>query len=286
MARKEGSSSTWRHKYRLTLINDYTFKEVWKIKLTKLDFLNLSGSFIILLIVLVTILISFTNLREFIPGYPDGNQRRNIVLNALLLDSLQKELEMRDRYFENMRRIVSGEEPVNFESEQDTSKNYKDLSFTRSLEDSLLRHQIEQEEQYNLTVIEGEANENSIPDLRFFTPLKGMITSKFNVLENHYGTDIVGIPGAIIHATLEGTVILASWTLDTGYVLQIQHKNNLVSVYKHNAGLLKDVGAHVEVGESIAILGDSGELYTSGPHLHFELWLNGTPIDPEKHVVF
>ena len=286
MARKKDSSSTWRHKYRLTLINDNTFKEVWKIKLTKLDFLSLSGSFIILLIVLVTILISFTNLREFIPGYPDGNQRRNIVLNALLLDSLQKELEMRDRYFENMRRIVSGEEPVDFESEQDTSKNYKDLSFTRSLEDSLLRHQIEQEEQYNLTVIEGEANENSIPDLRFFTPLKGMITSKFNVLENHYGTDIVGIPGAIIHATLEGTVILASWTLDTGYVLQIQHKNNLVSVYKHNAGLLKDVGAHVEVGESIAILGDSGELYTSGPHLHFELWLNGTPIDPEKHVVF
>lgn len=286
MARKEGSSSTWRDKYRLTLINDNTFKEVWKIKLTKLDFLSLSGSFIILLIILVTILISFTNLREFIPGYPDGNQRRNIVLNALLLDSLQKELEMRDRYFENMRRIVSGEEPVDFESEQDTSISYKDLIFTRSLEDSLLRHQIEQEEQYNLAVIEEEANENSIPDLRFFTPLKGMITSKFNVLKNHYGTDIVGIPGAIIHATLEGTVILASWTLDTGYVLQIQHKNNLVSVYKHNAGLLKNVGAHVDVGESIAILGDSGELYTSGPHLHFELWLNGTPVDPEKHVVF
>ncbi len=286
MARKEGSSSTWRHKYRLTLINDYTFKEVWKIKLTKLDFLSLSGSFIILLIVLVTILISFTNLREFIPGYPDGNQRRNIVLNAMLLDSLQKELEMRDRYFENMRRIVSGEEPVESENEQDTSINYKDLSFEKSLEDSLLRHQIEQEEQYNLAVIEVEANESSIPDLRFFTPLKGMITSKFNVLDNHYGTDIVGIPGAIIHATLSGTVILASWTLDTGYVLQIQHENNLVSVYKHNAGLLKDVGTHVEVGESIAILGDSGELYTSGPHLHFELWLNGTPIDPEKHVVF
>ncbi|MEA1898736.1 MAG: M23 family metallopeptidase [Bacteroidota bacterium] len=286
MARKEGSSSTWKHKYRLTLINDYTFQEVWKIKLTKLDFLSLSGSFIILLIVLVTILISFTHLREFIPGYPDGNQRRNIVLNALLLDSLQKELEMRDRYFENMRRIVSGEEPVESANEQDTSINYKDLSFEKSLEDSLLRHQIEQEEQYNLAVIEVETNENSIPDLRFFTPLKGMITSKFNVLENHYGTDIVGIPGAIIHATLDGTVILASWTLDTGYVLQIQHENNLVSVYKHNAGLLKDVGAHVEVGESIAILGDSGELYTSGPHLHFELWLNGTPIDPEKHVVF
>ena len=286
MARKQGSSGTWRHKYRLTLVNDNTFKEVWKVRLTKLDFLSLAGSFIILLIVLVTILISFTNLREFIPGYPDGNQRRNIVLNALLLDSLQRELDMRDRYFENMRRIVSGEEPLDFESKQDTSINYKDLSFTKSIEDSLLRHQIEQEEQYNLTVIEGETNETNFSDIRYFTPLKGMITSKFNVLENHYGTDIVGIPGAIIHATLAGTVILASWTLDTGYVLQIQHENNLVSVYKHNAGLLKEVGAHVEVGESIAILGDSGELYTSGPHLHFELWLNGKPIDPEKHVVF
>ncbi len=286
MGKKEGSNGTWRHKYRLTIINDSTFKEVWRLRFTKLESFVLGGSFILLLIVLVTILISFTNLREFIPGYPDGNQRRNIVMNALLVDSLKRELDIKDRYFENLRRIISGEEPIDFEIVQDTSINYEDLSFTKSAEDSILRHQIEQEEQYNLTVIEDEPLEPRISDLRFFTPLKGMITSRFSTLENHYGTDIVGVPGAIVHATLEGTVIFASWTLDTGYVLQIQHADNLISVYKHNSGLLKKVGTHVEAGEGIAVLGGSGELYTSGPHLHFELWLNGKPLDPEKHIVF
>jgi len=286
MGKKSGVGGTWRHKYRLTIFNDDTFQEVWKIRLTKRDFFTIVASSTIFLIVLVTILISFTSLREFIPGYPDGNQRRQIIMNALTVDSLQIELEKRDRYFENMRRIISGEAPDNLDQEQDTSISYENITFTKSLEDSLLRHQIEQEEQYNLSLAEEEYVNNEISNLFFFTPLKGMVTSSFNPLENHFGTDIVGNPGAVIHATLDGTVIMASWTLDTGYVIQIQHNNNLVSVYRHNAEILKPVGTQVRAGESIAILGNTGEMYTSGHHLHFELWYNGEPINPESYLVF
>ncbi len=286
MAKRGGLFGTWRHKYRVTIFNDDTLQEVWKIRLTKRDFFTIVVSSIIFLIVLVTILISFTNLREFIPGYPDGNQRRQIILNALIVDSLQIEMEKRDRYFENMRRIISGEAPDNLDQEQDTSISYDNIIFTKSVEDSLLRHQIEQEEQYNLSLAENEVANNEVSNLFFFTPLKGMVTSSFNPFKDHFGTDIVGNQGAIVHATLEGTVIMASWTLDTGYVIQIQHDNNLVSVYRHNAELLKSVGTRVQTGESIAILGNTGEMFTSGPHLHFELWHNGEPIDPEKYVVF
>ena len=270
----------------MTIYNDHTYQEVWNMRITKRDFFTLIGSSIIFLIVLVIILISFTSLREFIPGYPDGNQRRQIIMNAIMVDSLSLELEKRDIYFENMRKIISGETPDNLDEEQDTSINYDNITFTKSLEDSLLRHQIEQEEQYNLSVTENLVTNERISDLFFFTPLKGMVTSSFDPMADHYGTDIVGNEGSVVHATLGGTVIMASWTLETGYVIHIQHENNLVSVYRHNAEVLKQVGSQVRAGESIAILGNSGELYTSGPHLHFELWYNGEPLDPERYVVF
>jgi len=286
MAKKQGLFNTWKHKYRVTIYNDHTYQEVWNKRITKRDFFTLIGSSIIFLIVLVTILISFTSLREFIPGYPDGNQRRQIIMNAIMVDSLSLELQKRDIYFENLRRIISGEMPDNLDEEQDTSVNYDNITFTKSLEDSLLRHQIEHEEQYNLSVTENLVTNQQISDLFFFTPLKGMVTSSFNPLEDHYGTDIVGNQGAFGHASLWGTIILAAWPRETGYVIQIQHENNLVSVYRHNAEVLKSVGSHVRAGESIAILGNSGELYTSGPHLHFELWYNGEPLDPERYVVF
>ncbi|UCG27185.1 MAG: M23 family metallopeptidase [Bacteroidales bacterium] len=286
MAKKGKKISKWKYRYRFIIYNDRTFEEVWQMRLSKLNIFLLIGSLVVLLIALTTVLIAFTNLREFIPGYPDGNMRRNIVMNAYRLDSLENELRIRDQYFENLSSIISGEEPNSYNPEQDTNIAIGEISFATSLEDSLLRHQIEVEELYNLSVEETEESEKSSLDQHFFTPMKGIVTSSFNAIENHFGTDVVGSPNAVVSATLDGTIILASWTLETGYVIQIQHENNLVSVYKHNAELLKEVGSFVRAGESIAIIGNSGELFSTGPHLHFELWYNGTPLDPEKYVVF
>lgn len=283
--REKGS---WKHRLRITIYNDHTFEEIWQTRLTKLGTFTLIGAVIISLIALTTILIAFTNLREFIPGYPDGNMRRNIIMTAYRLDSLENELHIRDQYFSNINAIISGEEPVDFKSLQDTSKSYENITFSKSVEDSLLRIQIEQEEQYNLSTSEYEENnkESKIINQHFFTPLKGVVSSKFSPVDNHFGTDIVAEPKSIVSAVLDGTVIMAGWTLETGYIIEIQHGNNIISVYKHNTELLKDIGTVVSAGETISIIGDSGELYTSGPHLHFELWHNGTPIDPEKYIIF
>jgi len=287
MAKKRSKLfSNWKHQYRITIFNDHTFQEVWKLRITKKDFMTLVGSIIFLLIVLVIVLIAFTPIRELIPGYPDGNERRNIVMNALMVDSIKREIELRDRYFENMKRIISGEMPEDFSNEQDTNISFQDITFKKSLEDSLLRRQIESEGEYNLNLGARPALNENISSMFFFPPVKGLISASFEPEKDHFGTDIVGSKGSIVHSTLEGTVILASWTLETGYVIQVQHSNNLISVYKHNKEVLKKVGSYVKAGESIAILGNSGELYTTGPHLHFELWLDGKPIDPENYLVF
>lgn len=254
-------------------------------RLSRLNVFTFVGTGLFLLIVLVTVLIAFTPIREFIPGYPDGNMRRNIVNNVHKLDSLEHELEIRDRYFASINRIIRGDVPISYENENDSVVRYEDISFTKSEHDSILRQQIEEEELFNLSVLTSPGQKTDFSTIHFFPPVKGIITNSFNPGENHFGTDIVAATNKVVVATLSGTVILANWTLETGYVIQIQHDNNLISVYKHNSELLKKVGNHVTAGETIAIIGNSGEL-TSGPHLHFELWHNGTPINPEDFISF
>ena len=274
-----------KHKYRLVFFNDNTFEEVWHLRLSLLNVLSVVGTVSVSLIIIVTLLIAFTPLREFIPGYPNEDMRRTIVLNAMRLDSLQKQLQFRDQYFANLNTLISGREPIKYDNPQDSAKTYKNIIFTKSVHDSLLRQRIEEEEQFNFSVAATNKAENKISDMHFFPPVKGIITNNYNAKENHFGIDIVGSPNEVVKATLDGTVIMASWTIETGYIIQIQHQNNIVSVYKHNANLLKKEGNQVKAGYAIAIIGNSGELST-GPHLHFELWYNGKPINPQDYIVF
>lgn len=275
-----------KHKYRLVFFNDLTFEEVWHLRLSLLNVLSIVGTISLLLIAIVIFLMAFTPLREFIPGYPDESMRRTIYNNALQLDSLQEKIRIRDQYFANLNALISGREPIKYDMQIDTNNiSVKNVKFTKSIHDSLLRQQIEEEEKFNFTVSVNLKPESNISKMHFFTPVKGIITNSFNAMENHYGVDIVASPNEVVKATLDGTVILTSWTLETGYIIQIQHQNNLVSVYKHNSNFLKKTGNQVKAGDAIAILGNSGELST-GPHLHFELWYNGKPLNPEDYIIF
>jgi murein DD-endopeptidase MepM/ murein hydrolase activator NlpD len=202
-----------------------------------------------------------------------------------LLDSLAQEIEKRDKYFANLNQIISGREPDNYDNVVDTSISYKDITFTKSSEDSVLRSLIEQEDQFSLSIINNDKQISSVSRVHFFAPIKGIVTNSFNSLKNHYGTDIVAAPNQVVKAVLDGTITMATWTLDLGWIIQIQHENDLLSVYAHNAELLKKSGEYVKAGEPIAIIGNSGEL-TTGPHLHFELWHNGTPLNPEDFIFF
>ncbi len=287
MIKSEKKKANWREKYRYAIINDHTFEEVWRITLTRYNAFLLVSFLVIFIIGTTTCLIAFTNLREFLPGYPDVTMRRNILMSAIRLDSLDRELELRDKYFANLNAIISGNQPAERFARQDTTKNYKAIDFGSSRKDSALRTRVENEERYNLTL--GPSSSEavaSLAGLHFFPPVKGIISGRYDVRTKHFGTDIVTKPKALVSSALDGTVIFTGWTMETGFVIEVQHPNNIVSVYKHNANLLKETGDLVRAGEAISIVGDSGELYTSGPHLHFEIWYKGSPLDPEKHILF
>ena len=287
MAKNVKKKSNWRDKYRFTVINDHTFEEIWRVRLTRYNAFLLITFLVIFIISATTLLISFTNLKEFIPGYPDVIMRRNILMSAIRLDSLDRELALRDKYFANLNAIISGNLPVEMYVRQDTTKNYKAINFNISPEDSALRARVENEERYNLTL--GPSTPESVTSLagqHFFPPVKGIISGRYDIRYKHFGTDIVTKPNAVVSSTLDGTVIFTSWTMETGFVIEVQHLNNIVSVYKHNASLYKETGDLVRAGEAISVVGDSGELYSSGPHLHFEIWYKGSPLDPEKHILF
>jgi murein DD-endopeptidase MepM/ murein hydrolase activator NlpD len=288
MAEKTEKKSFWekfRHKYRLSIYRDETFEEILNLRLTKLNVMAIMGLGIFIFLLIVISIIAYTPVRELIPGYPDQSTVRNIYLNNFRLDSLEIEIAKRDAYFENLRRIIAGDKPQNFDGKSDNPVVKTKMNYVKSKEDSVLRAMVGPKDQFGLSTIESRKVKPAFFNILFFPPVKGMITNSFNSGLDHYGTDIVVGTNEVVKATLPGTVTMAGWTLETGYVIQLQHADNIISVYKHNAELLKHIGDRVKAGESIAIIGNSGEL-TTGPHLHFELWYNGTPLNPEEYISF
>lgn len=277
------------HKYRLVILNDSTFQEVGYLRLSRLNSISVVGTLFIFLVAVTYLTIAYTPLRELIPGYPDAEMRNNIIQSRVRLDSLEIELLYRDQFFNNLALIISGKEPNNYLNSDTgrTKTDYREIQLTRSDADLVLRQEFETTN--NLQVLTRETPTvkltSQLEKIHFFTPAKGLVTNSFNPLNNHFGTDIVAAPNEVVKATLDGVVTMATWTLETGHVLQIQHENNLISLYKHNAELLKKVGTRVRAGDAIAIVGNSGEL-TTGPHLHFEIWYNGIALNPEDFVVF
>jgi len=233
----------------------------------------------------VIFLIASTPLREYIPGYPKPEYREMLLKNMMLVDSLEKELAVRDKFFGDMKSILEGGVPKELAQgnkqvdEKKTRIEYKPYNSDSVFQDKLL------EERLNVTSPSNRDQTGSPEKLHFFLPVKGLVTNRFDAREGHFGIDLVGQPNSRISAVLGGTVLFAGWTMETGNVIYLLHENNLSSAYKHNAELLKKAGEIVKAGEAIAIIGNSGEQST-GPHLHFELWYNGKPIDPEKYIVF
>jgi len=280
-----------KHTYRLVFYNDNTFEEVWHLRFTPRNMLSLAGTIFILLVGGSMALVMFTGLRVLVPGYPSDAMRLQIMTNAMRLDSLEHEINLRDKYIHVVNAIVSGREPELTETGAESAPaNYDNITFTRSEQDSLLRRQVEEEERFNFVLRTVSPSMSSYDDtfisnIHFFKPVEGVVSSKFNLSNNHFGIDIVAAPNEVVKSTLDGTVIFSEWTIETGYVIQIQHAANIISAYKHNSRPLIKQGARVKAGDAIAIVGNTGEL-TSGPHLHFELWQNGTPVNPEDYIFF
>lgn len=277
-----------KNKYRMSILNETTFEEKVSYRLSPLNVITGAlFTFIFLGVAFISVIV-FTPLRELIPGYTDTSVRSASIANAIKIDSLQNVLEVKINYINTITSILKNE-PIedSLSADANNIKKYEDLDFSASKDDSLFREAFEEREKYNIASVAIEESSNDDVMRHFFAPVRGILTQEFDSKIGHYGVDVVTASDKEpIKAVLAGTVISATWTSANGYVITVQHdQGNLVSVYKHNSVLLKEVGDKVRAGDSIAIIGNTGE-ETSGPHLHFELWKAGKAINPETFIIF
>lgn len=276
-----------KKRFKLVLMDDSTFEEKGSFRLTMGNIVFGISFLVFLLIVSGGLLMTFTPLKQWIPDYPDAKIRQSIIDNSIRLDSLTNYIRIQDQYITNLKEILGGNISTDPPSADDVKQNHSalvDLQNQREY-DSIIRERVEFDKQTNIAVLQQTNKKANISTIQFFPPVKGVVSNVFRANEQHFGIDIVTKPETFVCAALSGTVIYKGWTLEGGNVIQIQHDNNLITVYKHNASILKNQGDYVLVGEPIAVVGNSGE-YSTGPHLHFEIWHDGVPINPGNYVSF
>ena len=270
------------HKYRLVILNEETFEERFSFKLNRLNVFIFTVLSSLFLIITTTVIIAFTPLREYIPGYSSTTLKKKAAKLAYQTDSLQQVISVNDQYLASIKKVLTGDvKTVEFNKDSiiEVAKTDPSVLVRISRKDSLLREQVEKEDKYNPLAAQ------QVQKYVLFAPVKGTITEPYDSKAKHYAVDVVTIKDSPVKAVADGTVIFAEWTVATGYVIIVKHGNDLISVYKHNGLLTKGQGDVVKGGEVIAIVGNTGEL-TTGPHLHFELWRDGFPINPTSFIDF
>lgn len=272
------------HKYRLVILNENTFEEKISFKLSRLNVFITGSLFIITLIGLTTVLIAFTPLREYIPGYSSTKLKKQATELTYKTDSLVTVLNYTNKYLDNIRKVLNGDITNNKINRDSIIEQFKidpsSIDLSPIKEDSVLRAQVALEDKYNLF----EKNTKDVNQI-LFSPLNGSISQDYDVDIKHFAIDIVAPKGAPVKSVADGIVVFSEWTSETGYVILLEHKDGLLSVYKHNGSLSKSQGDLVKAGEVIASVGNTGE-FTTGPHLHFELWNNGSPVNPKNYIDF
>lgn len=292
---EEANTSTWREKlgdtYRLVVRHDETFSELGSYRFTLMHiYLYLLGALLVLL-TLTFLLFFFTPLKTLVPGYGLIEDQSAFIQLKADYEELEDQVEAQQLYVNSLRRMLTDDpEQIQEVIAVDSATEEVDTDGQVIKEDSLFRKKIENESELlelrddlisNLSL----TSQRNLDQIHFVPPVKGEITAPFMPENLHYGVDIMAPSNTPILATLDGMVITSDWTLETGYTLGILHDNNLVSFYKHNSANLKQTGERVNAGEAVAIIGNSGTL-TTGPHLHFELWLGDKAIDPAEYLIF
>ncbi|MBC3758503.1 M23 family metallopeptidase [Hyunsoonleella sp. SJ7] len=271
-------------KYRLVILNENTFEERLSIKLTRLNVFVVVTLSSIVLVCFTILLIAYTPLKEYIPGYSSTSLKKKATDLSFKTDSLQQVLAMNELYFSSIKSVLRGDvgsENLNRDSIiQATKLEIGKVDLNPTKEDSLLRAKVDKEDKYNLF-----ESATSVANFVLFPPVTGTISEPYNIKDKHYAVDIAVAEDTPVKATADGIVVFSEWTAGTGYVIILEHSYGLISIYKHNATLTKSQGDLVKAGEVIATSGDTGE-FSTGPHLHFELWSDGYPINPTNFIDF
>ncbi|MGN1046616.1 MAG: M23 family metallopeptidase [Candidatus Cryptobacteroides sp.] len=269
--------------YRLVIVDNHNHKQLWVFSFKKAEFWVTVISSVVAFVVVIYCLIAFTPIRKGIPGYPDSRSKQAAVQTAIKVDSLERVISRWELYSENLRRVFDGEEPLKLDSLLRNAGTGTDKSKSElSRQDSILRNNVISQEKFSVS--EKKRRNLPIEGMHFFPPLKGVISQGYDKVIHPY-IDITAPANSVVMSVLDGTVIFAGWSEDYGYTIQIQHENDIVSIYKHNMKLLKATGDKVKAGTSIALVGNTGNLST-GEHLHFELWYKGEAVDATKYINF
>ncbi len=270
--------------YKVVVSSDDTFEEKFSFKASKINTIIVMVIYSIILILFTISIVFFTQLKELVPGYSSADLLNRAIYLTKKTDSLERQISLNNKFYKSIEDVLSGniDEFISRDELSIDSNLINSDIFTISpnLQDSILRKYVENEDKFNLT-----NNELIIENKMFFSPIKGEITQSFNFNENHFAIDIAADIGTPVKSVLDGKIIFSEWSLETGYVVVIDHGENIISVYKHNSKTLKEQNDFVQAGEVIAYSGNQGNL-SSGPHLHFELWKNGNPIDPKPLLNF
>ena len=270
------------NKYRLVILNEATYEERFSYKLSGLNVFFLASLTALIIVVTTLCLIAFTSIKEYIPGYDSTELRSKAINNIEVLDSLTFVIEKNQEYINSIGSVITGE--VSKGEIQEEGERLRpetaSLEFQTKKEDSLLRSIVEKEDRFNAL-----KSATQKVDFVLFSPISGEVTSRFDYSIKHFGTDIAAPLKSPVKSIANGSVVFAEWTLQTGFVLVIEHSFGLISVYKHNESAFVSQGDLVESGQVIALSGNTGEI-TTGPHLHFELWREGNPVNPEEYVGF
>lgn len=279
-----------RHKYRFS-ITDENFHEKLSFRLSRLNLWTIVSLCSILLVALTVVIVVFTPVRQFIPGYVKQDLVEQSIRDRMRVDSLQMQFESQALMLRTLNAVLNGSIPPD-ESRiiRDSLRDYSNIQYHTSIADSLLRLEIERSDKYtldlNATQISGSNPQSAsfADNILFYKPAEGSIYQKFDHQTRHYGIDLEVEPNSVIKSVLDGTVIFTCWSPERGYIILIEHDSKLISIYSAAAALFKRSGEFVKAGEAIGIAGQSA---LNGPvvHLHFELWYNGTPVDPEKHLI-
>jgi len=273
-----------RFQYRVSVLNENTLEESWHIRLSRLSVLIYASSLIITTFILITILIFTTPIRFYLPGYGDSGNRGRIISESMYTDSLLQEIELQSGYLTVLKKVIEGEIKPDSVATLDSAqmKQVAVEYLEKSKAEKEFIEKFEREEKYNLSTIQSETNQNIYV---FFRPTKGVISSSFNLSERQYGINIITSPNESVVSVLAGTVVYAAFTFDFGWVIQVQHEDNYLSIYKNNTRLLKKAGDKVKAGEGIAVTGEKAESKT-GTQFYFELWKQGKPVNPEDVIIF
>ena len=276
---KKNSINKLTRSYKVVVSSEDTFEERLSFSTNKFNVFLVMNLYSIILIAFTISVVFFTQIREMVPGYSSSDLLTKAIYLTKKTDSLENELELNNTFYKSIENVLSGKtEQIIYKDTLALSNEKDNIDFQAVLtnaEDSILRKYVEEEDKFNLT-----KNELVIENKMFVNPVKGQITQKFDPLNNHFALDILVDTGTPVKSILEGKVIFSEWSVDTGHVLIIDHGDDIISVYKHNSKVLKTQNNFVKAGEVIAYSGNQGTLST-GPHLHFELWKDGTPINPE-----